>query len=86
MSRTRREKFEWIHWLDDFDKIVCRDGNYHEPPTHKKTETNRGYPSEGIWKRKSKKRFKKLRNRDDRRKLNQEDKKIIKDMEDSHDH
>jgi hypothetical protein len=82
MSRTKRESFDWIEWLNGFEKEVGRDGNYQEPASHKKTETNQGYANEGIWKRKAKKRFKKLRNRDDRKALNKETKTQIKDMED----
>jgi len=35
-------------------------------PIHKKTESNRGWPTDGIWTQNGKKWFKKRRNKDDR--------------------
>jgi hypothetical protein len=66
MSRTKREPFKWIKWLEGFGERVKRDGVKLPPPLHHKTETNRGWANDGIWTRIGKRWFKKRRNKDDR--------------------
>jgi len=82
MSRTNREPFDWIKWLDGFDQRIKRDGVKREAPTHKKTASNMGYPSEGYRKRNAKKKFKHRRNKDDRLERKLEDVKELKEDND----
>jgi hypothetical protein len=66
MSRTKREPFKWIKWLDGFADRIKRDGVKREPAAHQKTTSNTGWVTDGIWTATGKRWFKKRRNKDDR--------------------
>lgn len=79
MSRTKREAFKWIKWLDGFEEKVKRDGCNREPAAHKKTTSNTGWVTDGIWTATGKRWFKKRRNKDDRLERKKDLEKELKD-------
>ncbi len=48
MSRTKREPFKWIKWLEGFEERIKRDGVKREPAAHQKTISNTGWVTDGI--------------------------------------
>lgn len=83
MSRTNREPFKWIKWLEGFAERIKRDGVKLPPPLHKKTSSNTGWANDGIWTMKGKRWFKKRRNKDDRLERKKDLEKEIQDTEES---
>jgi hypothetical protein len=83
MSRTKREPFKWIEWLEGFEEKVKRDGVKREPPTHRRTASNRGWVTDGIWTAKGKRWFKRRRNKDDRLEMDRMMEKDVKEVEDT---
>lgn len=86
MSRTNREPFKWIKWLDGFEEKVKRDGCKMQPPAHRKTTSNTGWVTDGIWTAKGKKWFKKRRNKDDRLEQKRDLEKQTKEEETNGEH
>jgi hypothetical protein len=83
MSRTKREPFDWIEWLDGFADRIKRDGVKRQPPLHKRTTSNTGWASDGIWTKEGKRKFKRRRNKDDRLERKKDLEEIVKDGEES---
>lgn len=79
MSRTKREPFKWIKWLEGFGEMIKRDGVPRQPAIHRKTSSNRGWVNDGIRTAKGKKWFKKRRTKDDRMEQKKDLEKEIED-------
>jgi hypothetical protein len=81
MSRTNRNYETWVKWLDGFEEVLKRDGCRRQPPAHRKTESNAGWVTDGIWTAKGKKWFKHRRTKDDRLAEKDDLKERVKDLE-----
>jgi len=79
MSRTNREPFKWIKWIEGFADRVKRDGVKREPAAHRKTTSNTGWVTDGIWTQNGKKWFKKRRNKDDRLERKKDLEEVVKE-------